>query len=335
MEIDYLVATADLKRWDENGADDGANRTARTKAMAAMESYYTKNRNTKEASQYLVRSAYFAAKMHRIAKDGKAKDWCTNTTKSFESFKTVTVDGKSAALGSEEADFAGECAYLAVDEELKQKFDYDTNHHRYEGVIDKVKEKFEKDMKEANDTWFPKLQSVIDTYVSPKWSVAARARQGSLYDSCRTGLYNATPPQVKLYTEKEERLLKLAETSDRDDLQEQADAIRQNRREQWRSARERSLDEADKAMVKFYAEAVVWGKAYKVRTPAVDQAIRRLAFFTDILGNPKMKDYSQGVVDPETKSPFVYTDNVFLRSRPGLTKEPSPDGMPAPLPAGP
>ncbi len=335
MEIDYLVATADLKRWDENGADDGANRTARTKATGAMESYYTKNRNTKEASQYLVRSAYFAAKMHRVAKDGKAKDWCTNTTKSFESFKTVTVDGKSASLGSEEADMAGECAYLAVDEELKQKFDYDTNHHRYEGVIDKVKEKFEKDMKEANDTWFPKLQTVIDTYVSPKWSVAARARQGSLYDSCRTGLYNATPPQVKLYTEKEEKLLKLAETSDRDDLQEQADAIRQNRREQWRAARERSLDEADKAMVKFYAEAVVWGKAYKVRTPAVDQAIRRLAFFTDILGNPKMKDYSQGVVDPETKSPFVYTDNIFLRSRPGLTKDPAPDGMPVALPAGP
>jgi len=335
MEVDYLVATADLKRWDDNAADDGANRTARMKATAAMENYYTKNRNTKEASQYLVRAAYFAAKMHRAGKDGKSKDWCTNTTKSFESFKTVTVDGKSAALGSEEADMAGECAYLAVDEQLKLKFDYDTNHHRYEGVIDKVKEKFEKDMKEANDTWFPKLQTVIDTYVSPKWSVAARARQGSLYDSCRTGLYNATPPQVKLYSEKEERLLKQAEGSDREDLQEQADQIRQTRREAWRAVRERSLDEADKAMVKFYAEAVVWGKAYKVRTDAIDQAIRRLAFFTDILGNPKMKDYSQGVIDPQSKSPFVYTDNIFLRSRPGLTKDPSPDGMPAPLPAGP
>lgn len=336
MEVDYLVATADLKRWDENGADDGANRSARLKAIGAMEAYYQKNRNTKEAAPYLVRAAYYASKGHRIGKDGKAKDWCSNTMKAFDTFKAgANEGGKNAALGSEEADMAAECAYLAIDAQLRDKFDYDTGHHRYEGVIDKVKEKFEKDMKEANDTWFPKLQTVIDTYVSPKWSVATRARQGSLYDSCRTGLYNATPPQVKLYTEKEERLLKLAETSDREDLQEQADAIRQNRREQWRAARERALDDADKAMVKFYAEAVVWGKAYKVRTDAIDQAIRRLAFFTDILGNPKMKDYSQGVVDPDTKSAFVYTDNIFLRSRPGLTKDPSADGMPVALPAGP
>jgi vacuolar-type H+-ATPase subunit H len=151
----------------------------------------------------------------------------------------------------------------------------------------------------------------------------------------RTGLYNATPPKVKLYNDKEERLLKLAETSDREDLQEQADAIRQNRREQWRSARERSLEEADKAMVKFYAEAVIWGRSYKVRNAAVDHAIRRLAFFTDILSNAKMKDYSQGIVDPSTKSAFVYTDNMFLRTRPGLTATPAPDGMPAPLPVTP
>ena len=142
---------------------------------------------------------------------------------------------------------------------MKDKFDYDTNHHRYAGVIDKVKVAFEKDVKEANDVWYPKLQTVIETYASPKWSAAARARQGSAYDSCRTGLFNATPPTVKLYTDKEERILKLAETSDREDLQEQADAIRQNRREQWRAARERSLEEADKAMIKLYAEAVVWG----------------------------------------------------------------------------
>lgn len=140
---------------------------------------------------------------------------------------------------------------------------------------------------------------------------------------------------MKLYTEKEERLLKLAEESDRDDLQEQADAIRQNRREQWRSARERSLEEADKAMIKLYAEAVVWSRAYKVRTDASDSALRRLAFFTDILGNAKMRDYSQGVLDPQTKSPFVYTDNAFLRTRPGQTAPLAPEGMPAPLPVAP
>jgi hypothetical protein len=85
-------------------------------------------------------------------------------------------------------------------------------------------------------------------------------------------------------------------------------------------------------MVKFYAESVVWGRAWKVRNNAVDHAIRRLAFFTDILGNQKMREFSQGVLDPETKAPFSYTDNYFLRSRPGLTAPLAADGIPAPLP---
>ncbi len=37
---------------------------------------------------------------------------------------------------------------------------------------------------------YDKLQHVIDAYVSPEWTTAAIARQGSLYDSLRTGLYN-------------------------------------------------------------------------------------------------------------------------------------------------
>jgi outer membrane protein assembly factor BamD (BamD/ComL family)/predicted transcriptional regulator len=330
-EVDYLVVLSDLKQWDENGADDGANRNARVRAMQSMEAYYQRNRTNDAAAAFVLQAAYNASKMHRIGRDGRDKDWCSNTIKAFDGFKR-SVD---STVGSIEADMAAECAYLAVDEQLKAKFDYDAGFHRYSGVIDKVKQAFDKDMNEANDVWFPKLQAVIETYASPKWSVAARARQGSLYDSCRTGLYNATPPAVKLYTDKEEKLLKLAEESDRDDLLEQADAIRQNRREQWRAARERSLEDADKAMVKFYAESVVWARGYKVRTPAVDHAIRRLAFFTDILGNQKMRDYTQGIVDPSTKQPFVYQDNAFLRSRPGLTAPLAADGLPTPLPVSP
>src|SRR5262249_31969682 len=36
-DIDYLVASADLKAWDEKGSDDGPNRAARNKAVVAME----------------------------------------------------------------------------------------------------------------------------------------------------------------------------------------------------------------------------------------------------------------------------------------------------------
>ncbi|AUX45753.1 hypothetical protein SOCE26_072490 [Sorangium cellulosum] len=333
-DIDFLVSSADLKAWDEQGPDDGPNRAARLKAVQSMEAYYAANKNNPAASGYVVQAAYHASKMRAAGGDPKAREWCKNTTNAFTSFRTSAAD-KTKALGSVQADMAAECAYKAIDERIKAEFDYDTGHHRYEGVIDQVKRAFEADLAKANDRYWKELQEVITAYESRLWSVAARGRQGSLYDSCRTGLYNARPPGLKLYTDKEEKLLKLAETSDREDLQETADALRQNRREQWRAARERLLDDADKAMVKFYVESVVWSKAWKVRNPAVDHAIQRLAFFTDILGDAKLREWSQGIIDPETKRPFEYKDGIFLRTRPGMTPPLAPDGLPLPLPVVP
>ncbi|MDC0678109.1 tetratricopeptide repeat protein [Sorangium atrum] len=334
-DIDFLVASADLKAWDERGADEGPNRAARTKATQSMEAYYAANKNNPAASGYVVQAAYHASKMRAAGGDPKARDWCKNTMTAFTSFRNSATGDKVKALGSVQADMAAECAYKAIDDRIKAEFDYDTGHHRYEGVIDQVKRAFEADITKANDRYWKELQEVITAYESRPWSVAARARQGSLYDSCRTGLYNARPPGLRLYTDKEEKLLKLAETSDREDLQETADALRQNRREQWRAARERLLNDADKAMVKFYVESVVWAKAWKVRNPAVDLAIQRLAFFTDILGDAKLREWSQGVIDPETKRPFEYKDGLFLRTRPGMTPPLAPDGLPLPLPVVP
>ena len=337
-DIDFLVASADLKAWDETGPDDGANQVARVKALGAMQGYYTANKANSAASQFVVQAAYHAAKLFKAGRDAnKNKDWCKNTRDAFDRHRTTVglQDGKSKAMGSAEADMAAECAYGAVEERIKAEFDYETGHHRFAGVIDKVKKAFDEDLKKANDVYFKELQSVITGYASRNWSVAARARQGSLYDSCRTGLFNARPPGLKLYTEKEEKLLKLAETSDSDALQQQADAIRQKRREDWRSARERSLNDADQAMVKFYTESIVWSKAYKVRNHAVDYAIQRLAFFTDIVGDAKMREWTQGILDPETQKPFEYSDGMFLRTRPGMTPPLAPDGLPAPLPVVP
>ena len=335
-DIDFLVASADLKAWDDHGPDEGDNRTARLKATASLEAYYSAYKNNAAANQFVVQAAYHNAKLRKAGRDPKAKDWCKSTITAFDKYKTSspTVEGKNRAIGSAESDMAAECAYGAVDEKIKAEFDYDSGHHRYEGVIDKVKKAFDDDVKRANDDYFKQLKNVIDDFGSRQWSVAAKARQGSLYDSCRTGLYNARPPGLKLYTPKEEKLLKLAETSSREDLQETADQIRQTRREQWRAAREKSLDDADKAMVKFYVEAVIFAKAWKIRNPAVDFAIQRLAFFTDLVGDAKMRTYTQGIEDPE-KKPFQYSDGIFLRTRPGASPPLSVDGLPAPIPVTP
>ncbi|MBK8258579.1 MAG: tetratricopeptide repeat protein [Polyangiaceae bacterium] len=332
--VDFLVASADLKTWDERGLDDGANKQARIRAMNTMEAYYNANKANSAATGYVVQAAYHAYKLRLAGKDSKARDWAKNTMQAFDKFKASSpiIDGRNKALSSLQADMAAEAAYRQVEESVKSEFDYETGHHRYEGVIDKVVKAFDDDVKKANDKYWKQLQTVITTYESRAWSVAARARQGSLYDSCRTGLYNARAPGLKLYTEKEEKLLKLAETSDREDLQEQADAIRQRRREQWREARERKLADADRAMVKFYVEAVVWAKTWKIRNQAVDYAIQKLAFYTDILGDAKLREFSQGILDPDGQKPFEYKDGMFLRSRPGMTPSLQPNGVASPLP---
>ena len=335
-EVDFLVASADLKSWDEHGPDEGTNRTERLKAMSAMDAYHAQNRNKNEAAAYVVMAAYHSAKLRMAGKDPKAADWCKSTITAFEKYRGTAplVEGKNRALGSLQADMAAECAFGAIDERIHQDFDYETGHHRYTGVIDKVVKAYGDDLKKA-EVYFNQLQEVITKFESRPWSVAAKARQGSLYDSVRTGLYNARPPGLKLYSDKEEKLLKLAETSQRDDLQEAADALRQKRREDWRGARERQLADADKPMIKFYTEAVVYGRAFKVRNTAVDTAIQRLAFYTNILGDAKLRELTQGVLDPETKAPFVYSDSLFLRTRPGMAPTLKSDDLPAPLPVSP
>ena len=338
-DIDFLVATSDLKKWDENGADDGPNRTARLAAINAMDEYYAKNKSNTAANAYTVQAAYHSAKMRKAGRDPKAADWCKQTIQAFGKYKGSAgtgEGGKSKALASLQADMAAECEYNVLDEKLKNDWDYAGGKHRYDGVIDKIKAAYEKDLNKANE-YHDQLQHVITEYESVPWSIAARARQGSLYDSCRTGLYNAREPGLKLYTPQEERTLKQADESGRDDLAEKADAFRQNRRMTWKASREKLLDDADKVMIRRYIEAVLYAKAGKVRNGAVDFAIQRLAFFTDIIGDAKMRQLSQGVLDPSTKpaKPFEYKDGVFLRTRPGMTPPLTPDGLPAPLPVVP
>src|SRR5262249_48733079 len=137
-DIDYLVASADLKAWDEKGSDDGPNRAARNKAVMAMENYFNANKGNPSASGYAVQAAYHAAKALKVGRDPKAVDWCKNTIQEFEKFRSSHKE----PLGTIQADMAAECAYNGIEERIRGEWDYDTGHHRYEGVIDQVKKKF-------------------------------------------------------------------------------------------------------------------------------------------------------------------------------------------------
>jgi len=338
-EIDWLMSSADLKQWNERGLDRGANQTARRQATGSMEDYYRTNKTNAAASPFVVRAAYYAAKLRRKGGDPRHSDWCDRTVEAFERYKSgaEVVDGRNEALGTTEADMAAECEFRALDRQLAKDFDYAAGHHRYKGVIDDVTKEFKKDVEVEAKGWFDKLQHVITAYQSRRWAVAARARQGSLYDACRTGLYNAREPGLKLFNPKEQTLLdkldRICEEGLSDQACDQADAFRANRRALWRQQRQQYLDDADRAMAAGYAEAIVWARAWKVQADPADEAIRRLAFYTDVIGDAKLRDYTSSLQDPATEQPFNYTDKMFLRMRRGMIKEPEkPEVLVAPLP---
>jgi outer membrane protein assembly factor BamD (BamD/ComL family) len=327
-EADFIVASADLKRWDPYSGDTGANANARRAAQRAMDDYYTNNVKKDAAAQYVVQAAYWGAKTRKAVSAGDTNKYWVNTMAAFEKWKRLapTEGGKNSALGSREAGMAAEAEFTELDEDDQKNFDYESGHHHYAGTSVEVIAQYQKDAGDAKKR-FDKLQHVVDAYVSPEWTTAAIARQGSLYDSLRTGLYNTRAPQLKIFDAKTEAVLKRAENSDNPDLQEKADALRVKVQNAWRDRRDQELNSADQVMIDRYATAVVLAKRYSVSNPEVTRAIRRLAFFTDVIGEAKMQQYAGSVKD------LNYSAGMFPRMRPGQDAAPAPQGLPAPLPA--
>ncbi len=329
-EADFVIATSALKQWDPLSPDSGSNRRARQTAERQMRSYYDANQNNRAAAKFVVEAAYWVAKTKRAARDGRGEDqWWDRTKEAFTAYQrgaSMRPDGTSEALGSPQAAFAAEAAFTQLDAEIRSTFDYETGHHRFSGTTVEVLDQYRKGASEAQKR-YEELQTVIDRYASPAWATAALARQGSLYDSLRTGLYNTKPPELRMFDKKTEALIRRAENSDSLELQEKADAIRMSVETAWREARDRELDGADKVMVDRYGNAISLARRYNVSNPAVSRAIQRLAFFTDVIGEAKLGQHTARVKD------LGYTPGLFLRLRPGLVKAPeSTQVPPAPAP---
>lgn len=326
-EADFTIAHAEVKKWDEFSPDTGANAAARRNAEAAMSGYYTRNKNKDAAAQKVVEAAYLVAKMKRSSGARDQNKWWQNTIDAFNKYKRVapSKDGKNTALGSREADMAAEGDYAMVSREIERKYDTPAKH-KYKGRADKiVNTDYKRNVNDAKK-WHDELQRIIDAYVSPKWSTVAVARQGSIYDKLRTGLFNTREPELVLFDPKQQRIIDRALNSDDPDLLDLADQVRTQVETAWRDRRDKELGAADEVMVARYATSVVLSRRYGISHPGVVQAIRRLALMTEQLGEAKMKQYTAGVKD------LNYTDGMFQKIRPGQVKAPGADGMPSPLP---
>lgn len=222
---------------------------------------------------------------------------------------------------------AAEGAYTLIDASLKKDFDYDTGHHRYKGTAVEVVAEYNKDAAKAKE-WYEKLQEIVDKYVSQKWATVAIARQGSVYDSLRTGLFNTRPPELKMFPDDVERKLRIAEESGDPALEDKADAIRTQIREAWNKKRDEELDSADRIVVDRYAVSVMLGQRYNLSHESITRSIRRLAFLTEVTGEAKMAEYTSGNKD------LNYKPGMFQRIRPGVIEAPPVDALPRPSPPG-
>ena len=351
-EADYLKAGFDYAQWNPTAGDSAANASARNQAIATLTAFHTANAKKPEAARYTLEAAYRIAKMMQSADNPAFRNWFKTTIADWDFMNahpvtTTGPDGKPSQIGANTApfsDYGGEADYTLVDEQVKEKFDYSSGHHHYTGTTADVIKQVDKDLGEADKIWKPQLTTVASKYGSFEWAAAATARIGSLYDSIRTGLDLVVP---KYFDAKQQALLdKLQKIADQlnaanqsdkaDQVQQQIDDTKDQVRAKWRSTKDQYLEVCNQQMIGKYVTAALIARKYNVKDTAVQNAVSRLAFFTDFLGNDKMKGYVEQTPDPlEPSSKLVYVDGEFLQWRSGVVATPPANGQPAPLPASP
>jgi hypothetical protein len=371
---DYLVASFDFKQWSPAGGDGGGNRQSRVDAEQAMAQYYGANKGNTAAAKYALEAAWRVAKMKQSAGDPAYHSWFSNTIEAWrflDAHASTGKDGKESEMPPF-TDYGAEAEFTLLDEEIREKFDYETGHSRYVTFsaadifgLDtktgkKVKDgKYDVDAKLA-DAYDVKLKHVVDTYRSLEFVPAALARRGSLYDTLRTGLYACAGSTFHLFSTEQENILKAMVNSGRDDLIDKADLIKGAVKDGWKYKRGHEMQAADVVMARYYAQAVHLARTYNVRNPAVTRAIARLAFFTDSgteLGEGPKPCYSDDIANPIDKvkqcgiGPFVsgttdptdktgirklqYSSGMYVQMRPGLPAALPENGAAAPLPVAP
>jgi tetratricopeptide (TPR) repeat protein len=350
-EADYLKASFDYGQYNPNGGDSAGNVAARHQAIGTLTQFHTANKQRPESARYALEAAYRVGKMMQSAGDPGYRNWLKTTVSDWEYFKahatSATSGGKQSQITANDApysDYGAEADYTLADEDVHASFDYSTGHHHYAGNAPDIVKQLDKDLGEADKTWRPKLEHVAIQYGSFEWAAAATARIGSLYDSIRTGLDLVVPnyftPQQQALLNKLQKVADQLRTAGQDDkadqIEQQINDTKDLVRTKWRSTKDQYMEVCTKQAVGKYTTSALTARKYNVKNPAVASAIARLAYFTDYLGDDKMKGYVEMTPDPlDPSNHLVYMNGEFLQWRSGVVSTPPPSGEPAPLPATP
>lgn len=359
---DYTVASYDYKQWSPTAADTGQNRQTRFAAEQGLIGYVQSQRTAPGTAKYLVEAAYGIAKMKKVGGDGIYRTWLKSTVTAWESYraKAPVKDNKNEAQASPYVDYAAEADFMLLDEQITLSFD-DPAKHKYAPSVPEIfgevqvdpktkravagpdgkpamkrKGKYQANAIEA-EKWDLALDALIKKYESLEWVPTAIARQGAIYDTLRTGLYNMV--KVELFTIPQKAALKQMHESGRPALDETANNIEDGMTDFWRQKKQIELDGADQVMVKRYASSVAYARKYNIRNAQLSRAVSRLAYYTDIIsgGDAKIAEFVTTTPDPTNKgaTKLTYATRQYLRTRPGLAALPPPAGDYVALPAAP
>ncbi len=326
-EADFIVASAELKRWDQYSGDEGANANARRGAQRAMDDYYTANKGKDAAAQYVVQAAYYSAKTRKAVPPATRQ----MVGQHDRSVRQVEALGRPARAARTARSVHVRRAWPRRPSspssiKIWRRLSTTSRLPSLQGHFRRGGRRIPKGRGRSQE-------ALRQTAARGRYLRLARVDhcshrpQGSLYDSLRTGLYNTRAPQLKIFDAKTEAILKKAETATIRTCKKRRMRCGVKVQNAWRDRRDQELNSADQIMVDRYGNAVVLAKRYSVSNPEVTRAIRRLAFFTDVIGEAKMQQYTSTIKD------LNYSAGMFPRMRPGQASAAPAQGLPPPLPA--
>lgn len=310
IAADYRVSVFEYDVWA--AADHTARDQARTRATRSLVAFV--RAHERETSALLVEASYRIAMLKRDAREPDANTWLRQTVQRRDN------SAAGEARKAPHAEHAAEAALLLIDEEMAA-FDSPTRHS-YGGTPREILRKYRDNAKVAVALDERLEREVVRRYGSaaPEWVLAAVARQGALFDTLRTGLYNAT--KVTYFDAQGEAVVASLRKTNPDRAVELEDVAKDT----WRSSKKKELEDADTIMVRRYATAAHEARRLDIHNnPVIARALGRLVYFTEILGDSAMERYVTSTPDPSTKgaTKLAYTSSMytsFLRVDPPATQ---------------
>jgi hypothetical protein len=220
------------------------------------------------------------------------------------------------------ADEAAHAKYAVIDAELRSRYDPETGRHDYTGLSEEqILGKYDQNgaqvaagayQRNAQDAmkYEEALEPIVRLSPSGEWAAVAMARQGTLFDSLRSGLANAVPPVTPASPKP---LFVQLKNVGQPSLMDQADELRKQVKQGWRGKRDVELAATNELMIRRYASAVALAKRLRTTDPAIVHAKDRLRQLTTELGEEKMRQYVESVMDPTDPS-----GTTRLRYRSGM-----------------